>query len=108
MKEDVPVSKVKLTKSPNADLVAAARGHRDQILMFHDQRGGTTQPVIVLDFQRRRLRSYSFKAYKETVRAESQAALDEEYEKAVAKNKVFVVVWDSATRRLATIRLRRE
>jgi hypothetical protein len=102
------VSKAKRTKSPNADLVAAARSHRDQILMFHDQRGGTSQPVILLDLQRRRLRSYSIKEYKAKVRVESQAMLDAEYEKAVAKNKVFVVVWDSATRRLATIKLRRE
>lgn len=101
------MSKAKRTKSPNADLVEAARSHRDQILMFHDQRGGT-QPVILLDFQRLRLRSYPFKEYKATVRPESQPMLDEEYEKAVAKNKVFVVVWDSATRRLATIKLRRE
>jgi len=102
------VSKVRQTKSPNADLVEAARGHRDQILMFHDQRGGTTMPVILLDFQRRRLRAYTIKEYKAKVRVESQAMLDAEYEKAVAKNKVFVVVWDSATRRLATIKLRRE
>jgi hypothetical protein len=75
--------------------------------MFHDQRGGT-HPVILLDFQRLKLRSYPFKEYKATVRPQSQAMLDEEYEKAVAKNKVLVVVWDSATRRLATIKLRRE
>ena len=61
------MSKAKRTKSPNADLVEAARSHRDQILMFHDQRGGT-QPVILLDFQRLRLRSYPFKEYKATVR----------------------------------------
>ena len=101
------MSKAKRTKSPNTDLVEAARSHRDQILMFHDHRGGT-QPVILLDFQRLKLRSYSLKEYKATVRVESQAMLDEEYEKAVAKNKVLVVVWDSATRRLATIKLRRE
>jgi hypothetical protein len=101
------MSKLKRTKSPNADLVAAARSHRTQIVMFHDQRGGT-HPVILLDFQRLKLRSYPFQEYKATVRPQSQAMLDEEYEKAVAKNKVLVVVWDSATRRLATIKLRRE
>ena len=101
------MSKAKQMKSPNADLVEAARSHRHQILVFHDQRGGT-QPVILLDFQRLRLRSYPFKEYKATVRPESQAILDAEYEKAVAKNKVLVVVWDSVTRRLATVKLRRE
>ena len=60
------MSKTRRTRSPNADLVEAARSHRDQILMFHDQRGGT-QPVILLDFQRLRLRSYPFEEYKATV-----------------------------------------
>jgi hypothetical protein len=101
------MSKARRTRSPNADLVEAAHSHRDQILMFHDQRGGT-HPVILLDFQRLKLRSYPFKKYRATVRSESQAMLAEEYDKAVAKNRIFVVVWDSATRRLATIKLRRE
>jgi hypothetical protein len=101
------MSKAKRTKSPNADLVAAARSHSDQIVTFHDQRGGT-QPVILLDFQRLRLRSYPFKEYKAKVRPASQVKLDEEYEKAIAKNRILVVVWDRATRRLATIKLRRE
>jgi hypothetical protein len=105
--EEGTMSKAKRTRSPNTDLVEIARGHRDQILKFHDERGGT-KPVILLDFQRRRLRAYSFNEYKRTLRQESQAMLDQEYEKAVAKNRILVVVWDSATRRLATIKIRRE
>jgi hypothetical protein len=100
------MSNAKRTQSPNADLVTAARAHSEQILKFHDQLEDA-HPVIVLDFQRLRLHSYPFAEYKATIRPESQAMLNEEYEKAVAKNKVLVVVWDSETRRLATTRIRR-
>jgi hypothetical protein len=100
------MSKAKRAKSPNTDLVETARAYRDQILKFHDERGGT-KPVILLHFQRRRLRAYSFEQYKSTLRQGSQAVLEQEYEKAVAKNKVLVVVWDSATRRLAMTKIRR-
>jgi hypothetical protein len=102
------MSKAKRTRSsPDTDLVAMARVHRDQILRFQDERGGT-KPVILLDFQRRRLHAYSFEEYKATLRPGSQAILDQEYEKAVAKNKILVVVWDRATRRLATTKIRRQ
>jgi hypothetical protein len=103
---EVPMSTAKQTKNPNADLVMAARSHGDQILRFHDQLEDA-DAVILLDFQRLRLHSYPFHEYKGTLRPASQAVLDEEYKKAVAKHKVLVVVWDSATRRLATTRIRR-
>jgi hypothetical protein len=102
----VPVSNVKVTKSPNADLVVAARSHSDQIIKFYDQVDDAAA-IVLLDFQRLRLHSYSFEEYKATLRPQSQAMLDAEYERAVAKKKVLVVVWDSATRRLATTRIRR-
>ena len=100
------MSSAKQTKSPNADLVMAARSHGDQILKFHDELDDA-EAVILLDFQRLRLHSYPFEEYRATLRPESQAMLEQEHEKAVAKNKVLVVVWDSATRRLATTRIRR-
>ncbi len=101
------MSNAKRTRSPNADLVTAARAHGNQILKFHDQLDDEN-PVILLDFQRLRLHSYPFEEYKATLREESQRVLDAEYERAVAKNKVLVVVWDSETRRLATTRIRRK
>jgi hypothetical protein len=100
------MSNARRTQSPNSDLVTAARAHSKRILIFHDQLKDA-HPIVVLDFQRMRLHSYPFSEYKATIRPESQAMLNEEYEKTVAKNKVLVVVWDSETRRLATTRIRR-
>ena len=90
----------------DVDLLAVARSHRDHILEFDDQLEDR-HPVILVDVQRRKLRSYSFAEYKDFVRPSSHARLSEEYERAVARNKVFVVIWDSATRRLVTTRIKR-
>jgi hypothetical protein len=100
------MSTPKPVKGPNVDLVTAARTHSDQILKFCDQLD-EADPVIVFDFQKLKLHSYAFDEYKATLRPDSQAKLNAEYDRAVAKKKVLVVVWDSATRRLATARLRR-
>ena len=100
------MSSAKPTRSPNADLVTAARAHGEQILKFTTS-SMKTIPSSLLDFQRLRLHSYPFEEYKATLREDSQAKLNEEYKRAVAKKKVLVVVWDSETRRLATTRLRR-
>jgi len=105
--EEVPMAKAKRKKSPNADLVEVTRTHKDQILRFYDQ-VDHERPVILLDFQRMKIRSYPFEKYKAKIRKGSHAMLDEEYKRAVAKNKVLVLVWDKATRRLVTTRLRHD
>jgi hypothetical protein len=94
------MSKVKRTH-PNADLILAVRSHKDQIRKFRDE-AKHERPVIVLDFQAGKLHSYPFEQYKSMIRQNSRAILDREYEKAVAKNKVLVLVWDKGTRRLVT------
>jgi hypothetical protein len=101
------MSQAKSKTVPNADLVAAVRNRRDLILKFHDQVAGR-RPVILLDVQRLKLHSYSYAEYKATLRADSRRMLDEEYKKAIAKNKVLVLVWDNATRRLVTTTLRHD
>jgi hypothetical protein len=103
---EVPVSNAKRAKSSNADLVVAARAHADQILKFHDHLDDT-ESIILHDVKKQRLHSNHLEEYKATLRPESQGMLDEEFERAAAKSKVLVVVWDSATRRLATTRIRR-
>ncbi len=100
------MSNAKPTRSPNTDLVTAARAHGEQILKFYDQLD-EDNPVVLLDFQRLRLHSYPFEEYKATLREDSRAKLNDEYTRALAKKKVLVIVWDSKTRRLATTRLRR-
>jgi len=100
------MSKAKRTKSPNADLIEVVRFHREPILQYFDQ-VKDERPIIVLDVQRRKLHSYSFEAYKARLRPDSQEKLNEEYTKAIAKNKVLVIVWDDATRRLVTTTFKR-
>jgi hypothetical protein len=95
------MSKVKRKKIANADLISVVRSHREPILQFYDQ-VKNERPIIVLDVQRRKLHSYSFEDYKARLRSDSPEKLSAEYTKAVAKNKVLVVVWDNATRRLVT------
>jgi hypothetical protein len=88
-------------KSLNADLVESVQNHTDQILMFCE-RLGDNRPVILLDYQCQKIYAYRYEEYKATLSEESQALLDEEYEKARANNKVVVLVWDEETRRLVT------
>src|SRR5260370_33482029 len=99
------MSQANRKKTPNADLIAAVRHRREQILKFCDQ-VADKRPVILLDFQRMRLHSHPYEQYKATLRPDSRRMLDEEHEKAIAKNKVLVLVWDSATRRLGTTTVR--
>jgi hypothetical protein len=104
--DEVPMTKAKLSKGPNADLVDAVRSHRDQILEYYD-RVADKNPVIVLDLERRKLHSYPYAECRAMLREASRAGLDEEYKKAVAKKKVLILVWDKPTRRLVTTKFRR-
>ncbi|HKI20788.1 MAG TPA: hypothetical protein VKA15_23050 [Isosphaeraceae bacterium] len=100
------MSKAKQKQSPNVDLIRFVRFHRQAILQFYD-RVKDEQPIIELDVQRRKLRSYSFNDYKGRLRPVSQEHLHAEYTKAIAKNKVLVIVWDNPTRRLVTTTFKR-
>jgi hypothetical protein len=101
------MSKVKRTVNPNADLVEAVRNYKSRIIEFYDQ-AADKKPVILLDLQRLRLRRYTYEQYQTMVREGSQETLHKQYVKAVAKQKVLVVVWDKATRRLVTMSFRRK
>ena len=54
----------------------------------------------MLDFQNRTIGAYPYEEYKTRLSVESQAVYDREYEKAIAEDKVVVLVWDNATGRL--------
>jgi hypothetical protein len=103
---EVPMSKEKSKPRPNADLLQAVRHHKDQILKIRDVTEDQ-RPLLLFDFQRRKVHAYPYEQYKSMMREESQARLDQEYIKAIAKKKVLVVVWDRATRRLVTTTFRR-
>jgi hypothetical protein len=87
------------TKSPNADLVRAVQDRTEDILDLYEEVEGD-RPVIVFDFLRRTICAYHYEQYKSTLSVESQALYDQEYEKALAGDKVLVLVWDRATGRL--------
>jgi hypothetical protein len=99
------MQKTSWKEKPNADLVRAVRKHRKQILEVYDE---NERPLIVLDLEHRKLRAYPYEDYKGRLRENAREALHEEYVKAVAKNKVLVLVWDKATRRLVANAFRRD
>jgi hypothetical protein len=99
--EEVPMGKAKRNQNPNADLVQAVQDHTEQIIDFYEN-VEYERPVIVLDFQRQQLHAYPYGEYKLMLSKESQVVLDEEYQKAEANDKIFVVAWDEATQRLVT------
>jgi siroheme synthase (precorrin-2 oxidase/ferrochelatase) len=101
------MSKAKRTKNANADLIQVVRDHREPILQYYDQ-VKDERPILVLDAQRRKLHSYSFEDYKTMLRPESQEKLNHEFTKAIAKNKVLVIVWDDSTQRLVTTTFKRD
>jgi hypothetical protein len=96
----------KQRRNPNADLLMAVREHKDQIQKVRDQ-VEHEKPLLLLDFQRMKIHTYPYDEYKSRLRERTQTALDQEYNRAAAKNKVFVLVWDSQTRRLVTTAFRR-
>ena len=93
------MAKAKRRKSANADLVKAVQDRTEEILTFYEE-VEDEQPVIVLDFQKQTIGAYHYEEYKSKLSVESQAVYDQEYEKAIAEDKVLVLVWDSATGRL--------
>ena len=99
--EEMLMARAKWKKSPNADLVKAVQDHTDQIIEFYEN-VEYERPVIVLDFQCQQLQAYPYEEYRVILSKESQVVLDEEYEKALAEDKVLVLAWDSATGRLVT------
>jgi hypothetical protein len=105
-REEVPMAETKQKKRPNADLVQAVRNHKDRILKVYDQLA-EKRPLIVLDFQHQKIHARPYEEYKAMLREDSQGLLNEEYVKAVAKNKVLVLVWDEKTGRLVTTKFRR-
>jgi hypothetical protein len=101
-----PKPKTKPKNPPNSDLIQIVREHREPILQYYDQ-VKDQRPLLVLDAQRRKLHSYTFQDYKTRLRPESQEKLNHEYTKAIAKNKILVVVWDDSTKRMVTTTFKR-
>ncbi len=93
------MARARRKKSPNADLVKAVQGRTEDILDLYEE-VEDDRPVLVLDFQKQTICAYHNEEYKTRLSVESQAVYDQEYEKALAEDKILVLVWDSATGRL--------
>src|SRR3954449_5386814 len=93
--EEMLMAKARTRKSPNADLVKAVQDRTEDILDFYEE-VQDERPVIVLDFQKQTIGAYHYEEYKTRLSVESQAMYDQEYEKAIAEDKVLVLVWDGA------------
>jgi hypothetical protein len=104
--DEVLTVKATQKKIANADLVEAIRHHKDRVLKIYDQ-VKHKRPVMLLDFRNKRIHAHPCEKYKSMLRPGSHAMLEEQYKRAIAKNKVLVLVWDDATRRLVTTVLRK-
>lgn len=100
------MAKAKRKKNPNADLIKVVRDHREPILKYYDQ-VKDERPIIVLDVQHLKLHSYSVEDYKTRLRPGSDEKLQAERTKAIAKDKVLVIVWDESTHRMVTTTFKR-
>ena len=93
------MARARRKKSPNADLVKAVQDRTEDILDLYEE-VEDDRPVLVLDFQKQTIGAYHYEEYKTVLSVESQAVYDREYEKALAEDKILVLVWDRATGRL--------
>ena len=93
------MARARRKKSPNADLVKAVQDRTEDILDLYEE-VEDDRPVLVLDFQKQTIGAYHHEEYKTGLSVESQAVYDQEYEKALAEDKILVLVWDRATGRL--------
>jgi hypothetical protein len=82
-------------------LLDAAQKHLDQILGLY-RTFETLKPIILLDIQEQRLYSYPYKEFKDDLNPRNQASLQDQYERAIATNKIVVFVRDNVERRLVS------
>jgi hypothetical protein len=90
------------TNPPNDDLVEAAQNVLPQILMlykfFQD-----TRPVMQLDLPDQKIYAYPYKEFKAGLNPRSQAILEDQYERAIAQDKIVVFVRDNETQRFVSM-----
>jgi len=85
-------------------LLDAVWEHWDLILqaykVFEEQR-----PIVLFDIQEQQVYFYPYEGFKEEMKPKNQAPLQEQYEKAIATNKIVVFVRDNEKRRLVSYSL---
>jgi hypothetical protein len=92
---------------PNDDLIEAAQFFLPQILMFY-KRFARKRPVMLLELPRQRIYAYPYREFKDDLSERSQAMLEEQYEQAVAEDKIVVFVRDDETLRFVSMTFENE
>jgi hypothetical protein len=86
---------------PEDELWAAVEEYHDVILTAYAD-FEEKKPIILVDIQERRIYAYPYKEFKEDMSPRSQASLTEQYEEAIASNRIVVFVRDNDQRRLVS------
>ena len=82
-------------------LLDAARQHWDQILIGYKQ-FEKLKPIVLFDIQEQRVYFYAYEGFKEELKPSNQASLEDQYEQAIATNKIVLFVRDNVKRRLVS------
>jgi hypothetical protein len=86
----------------NDDLVEAAEFFLPHILMYYN-RFEDKRPVMVLDLPSQKIYAYPYTEFKDDLNERSQAILKDQYERAVAEDKIVVFVRDEETQRFVSM-----
>jgi hypothetical protein len=70
--------------------------------MFY-QRFEDKRPVMVLELPSQKIYAYPYKEFKDDLNERSQAMLKDQYERAVAEDKIVVFVRDNESRRFVSM-----
>jgi hypothetical protein len=85
-------------------LLDAALEHWDMLLRaykLHEEH----KPIVLFDIQEQRIYVYPYKNFKEELNSGNKASLQDQYERAIATNKIVVFVRDNVNRRLVSFSL---
>jgi hypothetical protein len=85
-------------------LLDAAWEHWDLILRAYKSYE-KQRPIVLFDIQEQRIYLYPYKDFKEDLNPGNQASLQDQYERAIATNKIVVFVRDNMERRLVSYSL---
>ena len=83
------------------ELWTALREHHDIILMAYGE-FEEKKPIILFDIQEQRIYACPYEDFKADLSPRNQASLTEQYEEAIASNRIVVFVRDNDQRKLVS------
>jgi hypothetical protein len=90
-----------MTPMQEDKLWAAVEEYHDMILTAYGE-FEEKKPIILLDIQEERIYACPYKEFKEDMSPKNQASLTEQYEEAIASNRIVVFVRDNDQRMLVS------